>query len=379
MRKPLKKWKISTRTINKVANSLYIHIPFCAHICSYCDFSKVLYDEKWAFQYIKELEKEIDSYHIDHKLETIYIGGGTPTCLKDELLDEILAYVSPLLKEDGEFTIEGNPENINEKKLSILKKRGVNRLSIGLESSKKEFLDLMGRKHTYEDTKNAVNLAKKVGINNISVDIIYALPKQTLEDLSADIDALLALDVPHLSSYSLTISKGTLFYNKGYKETDDELSATMYELILNRLREAGYTRYEVSNFAKDEQYSRHNLVYWHDKEYYGVGLGASGYLKNIRYTNTRSLKEYLNGNYIAEKEELSIESQLEDYFLTNLRLSSGFKKGDFQNRFGFSFSSKYKNQLDKLKNEGLLVEDESSIFPTDKGILLLDRILLALF
>lgn len=364
---------------NKPIQSLYVHIPFCAHICSYCDFSKVLYDEKWAFSYIKELEKEINSYKIDHKLETIYIGGGTPTCLNDELLEELLKFLSPFLKDNGEFTIEGNPENITENKLRILKDEGINRLSMGLESSNEKFLKMMGRKHTYEDTKRAVNLAKRYGISNISVDIIYALPGETLEDLNKDIDALLALDVPHLSSYSLTVSPGTLFYNRGYKEIDDEISAAMYELILNRLEEAGYERYEVSNYAKDKKYSRHNLTYWHDNEYYGVGLGASGYVNNVRYTNTRSLKEYLNGNYVAEKEELTLRSRLEDYFLTNLRLAEGFKKDDFQERFSFSFSNRYKTQLEKLKNDGLLKEDEDSIYPTNKGILLLDRILLTLF
>ncbi len=362
-----------------MANSLYVHIPFCAHICAYCDFAKVLYDEKWAFSYVNELKKEIEQYKINNKLKTIYVGGGTPTCLPNDLLRELLSYLHPFLAEGGEFTIEANPETLNEEKIRILKKEGVNRLSIGLESSNDAFLRLMGRKHSFEDAKNVVNIAKKNGIKNISVDLIYALPNETIQDLEKDIDALLSLDVPHLSSYSLTVSPGTSFYNKGYKEMDDDISATMYELILSKLLEAGYERYEVSNFAKNGQYSNHNLTYWHDEEYYGVGLGASGYLDNARYTNTRSLKEYLSGNYVHEKEKLTLESALEDYFLTNLRLAKGFLKNDFEKRFGFSFENKYKNQLCKLKKNGLLQETEDSIYPTNTGILLLDRVLLELF
>lgn len=364
---------------NNLPNSLYVHIPFCAHICSYCDFAKVLYDEKWAFSYIEELKREISSYKINHKLDTIYFGGGTPTCLPNELLDEILAFVQPLLKDDGEFTIEGNPETITEDKIKILKNRGINRLSLGLESANPHFLELMGRKHSFEDAENAVLLAKKNGIDNISVDLIYALPGETLKDLEKDVEALISLGVPHLSSYSLTVSSGTLFYKKGYREMDDEESASMYNLILEKLEEAGYERYEVSNFAKNGKYSRHNLTYWHDEEYYGVGLGASGYVNNIRYTNTKSLKTYLSGEYIAEKENLTIESSLEDFFLTNLRLAKGFSKSNFKERFGFSFENKYENQLKKLKRENLLIETEKSIYPTNKGILLLDRILLELF
>lgn len=359
--------------------SLYVHIPFCAHICSYCDFAKVIYDEKWAFSYVSELKREIDSYHIENKLDTIYIGGGTPTCLRRDLLDDLLKYVRGHLKEDGEFTIEGNPENIDENLVRILKNNGINRVSLGMESSLSKYLSLMGRKHSYEDVANAVKCLKKGGIDNISVDLIYALPEEGLEDLKKDVEALLSLDVPHLSAYSLTINDGTLFYNKGFKERDDETEANMYNLILDSLRKNDYERYEVSNFAKDGLYSRHNLTYWHDDEYYGVGLGASGYVNGVRYTNTKNLSKYLKGEYRQTEETLSKESQLEDFFLTNLRLAKGFKKDEFQSRFGFSFKEKYLMQFSKLNNSGLLLENEDSIYPSDEGMLLLDRILLELF
>lgn len=361
-------------------SSLYIHIPFCAHICAYCDFSKVLYDEKWAFSYIEELKKEVLSYSLEkNQLKTIYIGGGTPTCLKKELLEDLLSFLCPYLEKDGEFTIEGNPENITDELLAILKAKGINRISLGMESSSEKYLSMMGRKHSYQDVKNAVELIKKWGFENISVDLIYALPGEKLSDLRKDISAMLALNIPHLSAYSLTINPGTSFYNKGYKEMNDSLEADMYDLLLSSFREAGYERYEVSNFAKPPFYSRHNLTYWHDEEYYGCGLGASGYVNGIRYTNTRSLNVYLKGIYRAEEEKLSIESQLEDFFLTNLRLETGFTKKVFEQRFGYSFFSKFSTPFLKLQNEGLINENFDSVFVSDKGMLLLDRVLLELF
>ena len=190
---------------------------------------------------------------------------------------------------------------------------------------------------------------------------------------------MLALNIPHLSAYSLTINPGTSFYNNGFKEMDDSLEADMYELILSSFRNAGYKRYEVSNFAKPAFYSRHSLTYWHDEEYYGCGLGASGYVDGFRYTNTRSLGVYLKGKYRAEEEKLSVNSQLEDFFLTNLRLEDGFMKKAFEKRFGFPFFTKFSIPFLKLHNEGLINENSDSIFVSDKGMLLLDRVLLEFF
>lgn len=361
-------------------HSLYVHIPFCGHICNYCDFSKLLYNKKWEEEYLKELKNEIDGYKIPLKsLKTIYIGGGTPTCLSNKSLENLLDYLKPYLGDNYEFTIEGNPDGLTYEKLHTLKAKGINRLSIGVQSSNDKTLSFLGRKHTFEDAKRCVSIAKDIGFNNISCDLIYATPNESIEELKKDIDALLSLDVPHLSTYSLTISQGTSFYNKGYKEANDAISAEMYNLILSSFRNAGYERYEVSNFAKKGFYSRHNLTYWKDEEYYGAGLGASGYVNNRRYTNTRSLMKYLKVNHIKEEETLTLNSQLEDYFLTNLRLAEGFKKESFFKRFNFKFEDKYKLSFDKLKTNGLLAESADSIYPTDQGILLLDRILLELF
>jgi len=358
--------------------SLYIHIPFCAHICGYCDFAKVLYQKEWAFSYLDALIKEISSYG-KRKYKTIYLGGGTPTLLPLPLLEKLLLLCQERLATNGEFTIEGNPEDINEELLYLCLKYGVNRLSLGVQSSSTRLLLLMGRKHTFEDAEKAFILAKKVGFKNLSADIIYGLPNETLCEVEKDINAFLSLDLPHLSAYCLSVSPGSFFYHRGIKEMNDEDAAKQYELILSSLRKKGYVRYEVSNFAKDGYFSRHNLTYWHDEEYVGVGLGASGYLDGYRYTNTKNLNEYLAGKYLFNKEKLTKKSEIEDYFLTNLRLERGFSLKLFEKRFAIDFKKTYALSLKKLKDSGLLVEENGYIHATDRGIMLLDRILLELF
>ena len=251
-----------------MATSLYVHIPFCQKICSYCDFSKVLFNQKWAFSYIEALFKEIDSYKIKpHSQKTIYVGGGTPTSLPDELFESLLLYLRKFLRAGGEFTVETNPESLTPLKIAIMKENGVNRVSIGMQSSNIKLLSLMEREHTYDDVYRCVNNLKTIGISNINVDLIYALPGEDMSILKEDIKALLSLDVPHISTYSLILEDSTKFKNLGYKEADDSIIADQYEEILNSLRAVGYERYEVSNYAKPGYESRHNTVYWKNKEY----------------------------------------------------------------------------------------------------------------
>ena len=363
-----------------MAESLYVHIPFCAHICGYCDFTKVLYQEEWAFSYIERLKEQLDSLNIDKPLKTVYVGGGTPTALPSSLLKEILSKLSTYLnKNDYEFTVEANPENLDDEKLSIMRECEVNRLSIGIESTHLKFLKLMGRPHTFEEAKAKVELAKKHGFNNISCDLIYGLPTETLEDVKQDVVGLLSLDVPHLSTYCLSVNPGTVWHNKGYKEMDDGEAADQYELILKEFRKAGYKRYEVSNFAKPGYESRHNLVYWRDEEYYAAGLGASGYLDGERYTFTKNLLSYLKGSFEGERETLSSKDNKEEFFLTHLRLEEGFLDADYTKRFGVSFFEEFKKQYESLKSDGLLTSEQGRIYCTDKGMLLLDRVLISLF
>ena len=279
-----------------MAESLYVHIPFCTHICGYCDFTKVLYRDEWVFLYVESLIKQLDSLDIKTPLKTVYVGGGTPSSLPNELLKQLLEKLHKYLDpKDYEFTLEANPESLSKEKLLIMKEAGVNRLSIGLQSSNDKYLKLMGRHHTFKEGVEAVKLAKECGFENITCDLIYGLPLEKVEDVKKDIEELLDLNVPHLSTYCLSISKGTAWHKDGYKEMDDEEAALQYETILNEFRKAGYIRYEVSNFAKPGYESRHNMTYWKDNEYYAAGLGASGYLNGERFTFTKNLNSYLKG------------------------------------------------------------------------------------
>ncbi len=358
-----------------MAEALYVHIPFCRSICAYCDFPKVLYRQSWAESYLSALFAELSAYKIG-KVETIYVGGGTPSALPRPLLKELLGKLSPLLKEGGEFTFEANPESLNEEKIALLRENKVNRVSLGVESSKAKYLSLMGRKHTFEEAREAIALLRAHGISNINVDWIYALPGETIEELKEEAKAFLSLGVPHISAYTLILEDGSLFKAKGFLEASEDEQGEQYEEVLSLLREKGYRRYEVSNFALPGFESKHNLTYWKDEEYYGLGLGASGYLDGIRYTNTRSLSSYIKGKGLREKEERSGE---EEFLLCNLRLEEGFALSSFEERFHKDFRLAYKKPLEKLVDDGFLLEKESRIVPTDKGIECLDYVLLSLF
>lgn len=357
--------------------SLYVHIPFCEHICGYCDFTKLLYNEEFASKYVEALILEIKSYNVP-KMETIYLGGGTPTALNWNNLSQIVNFLGGYLKENGEFTVEANVENLTKDKLVLLKKVGVNRLSIGVQTTNDEILKRINRHHSFEDAQKVVELAKEIGFSNINVDLIYGLPGQDETQLKEDLKNILSLDTPHISIYSLSVSKGSKFYNEGIRPLDDEKDALMYDIIVKALSEAGYIHYEVSNFAKPGFESRHNKTYWKDEEYYGCGLGASGYIDGVRYTNTKSLTNYLNGKYIDFKEELTLNEQIEDFLMLNLRLKEGFLISSFIDRFHFDPLVKFKSVLEKYEQEGLIKISER-IEPTEKGLKLLDILLRELF
>lgn len=355
--------------------SLYVHIPFCSRICSYCDFSKVLFNEKWAFSYIEKLIEEIEGYKIPkHSQKTIYVGGGTPTTLPDTLFNKILGYLSEYLVEGGEFSIEANPESLTREKIDILKNNGVNRVSLGVESSQGKYLTLMERPHSFEDVIDVVNNLKGKGITNINVDLIYALPGESSEEVSIDIDALLSLDVPHISTYSLILEDSTKFKNLGLTEADDSIQADQYELILSTLREHGYERYEVSNYSKPGFESKHNTVYWRNEEYYGCGMGASGYLNGVRYKNTGSIIAYLSGKTVSEKEVVVDEDKPLLFLMTNLRLRNGFKMDRYKEFVGKDFMETHKEKALALEKEGLLIIEGDNVRVSDKGMLLLDKV-----
>lgn len=374
--KKLKKTKQNLKMSKKI-NSLYIHIPFCTHICRYCDFTKLFYNKKFSEPYLRALFSELDSYNIE-LVNTIYIGGGTPTSLSDEEFEGVLKKVSPLLINGGEFSVEANVENLTKTKLELMKKYQVNRLSLGVESTCDKCLKQIGRAHSFEEAKKAVELAKSYGFDNINVDLMFGFPGQNIDDLRNDLNNIIALNTQHISIYSLIVSPGTAFFNDGIKEQNEDSSRLFYDEILQSLRSVGYKRYEVSNFAKKGKESRHNLTYWQDKEYYGIGLGASGYIDGARYTNTKNIDNYINGKYVDVAEEVTDNERLEDFLLCNLRLEEGFLRKDFFDRFGIDFATKYKAQLPELTKNNLIIIENDRIKLSDDGIAIMDYILLKL-
>ena len=360
--------------------SLYVHIPFCRDVCSYCDFCKLIYKDAWARDYLPALFDEIRSFGIAPKsLRTIYVGGGTPTSLADPLFSTLLEGLAPLLSDGGEFTVEANPDSLTQEKCTILAKNRVNRVSIGVQTFSPRLLTLLRRHHTPDAIKQCLAMLANVGISNVTVDFMYALPGETKEEFESDLVSFLQLDVPHISTYSLILESGSMLGVRGFKEAPEDVQADMYERILAAFRKAGYRRYEVSNFAKRGKESRHNQTYWKDEEYYGAGLGASGYVGGVRYSNVRSLPLYIKNARKRESEEIvQGDDELRYYLLTNLRLEDGFGKEDFQRRFGMSFEEKCKKAI-SLCDRGLLRLVDDRWACTDRGMLLLDSVLVDLF
>ena len=357
--------------------SLYIHIPFCEHICKYCDFTKLFYFSRFEKPYLEALKKEISS-KVKNKIFTLYFGGGTPTSLSDEGFEDILSFASKYLDKDYEFTVEANVENLTESKLDIMKKCGVNRLSIGVQSTCNALLKEIGRHHTFEDAKKIIKLAKSKGFSNINIDLIYGFKNEGLDELKKDLEEFIKLDIDHISIYSLIVEQGSMFYAQKYPTQEENESRKHYEYIVSFLREHGYERYEISNFARNKKYSRHNLTYWHNEEYYGCGLGASGYVGGVRYENTKSLPEYLKGNFISSSEEIS-EKTLEEYYLiTNLRLEKGFSKYEYENKFGAAFEKKYHDKIFNFELQKYFDFTDNRVRLNDEGLLLMDFVLLKL-
>lgn len=350
--------QLKTKGGCEMIRSAYIHIPFCMSICSYCDFCKFYYNEDMVNKYLDALEKEIKDRYNGEVLNTIYIGGGTPSCLNIEELTRLFEILKVFKIDNLEYTIECNIENITEEKLVLFKKYGINRISIGIQTFNDKYIKYLNRNHTKNSAIETINLVKKY-FDNINVDLIYALPKQTLEELENDIDIYLGLDISHISTYSLLIEPHTMLYNNNEENIDENLDYEMYKLICNKLSD--YEHYETSNFGKIK--SRHNLVYWNNDEYYGFGMGASGYINSIRYDNTKSFNEYIKGNYVKEEVYQTDKMKMENEFILGLRKMNGIDINRFKERYNIDIKSvKGVNELIESK-QLVLTENNLSIHP----------------
>lgn len=366
--------------MNKSIQSLYIHIPFCTSICSYCDFTKLQYFRFLAIDYLSSLKQELDSYFIkSDQLKTIYIGGGTPTVLDDDLFIQLMEMVKPYCQNIKEFTIESNPESLTLEKLKIMKKYGVNRLSIGVESTDDKILKAINRKHTYKDVIKAVSQARELGFNNINIDLILGLPNVSEKLLQKDIEHILELNPEHISCYSLTVSPNTLFYINNIKERSEDEYRNYYDLVDRILKKHSYIHYEISNWAKENYYALHNLTYWKDEEYFGIGLGASGYINHVRYTNTKSINKYLKKEFIDIREYIDLISDKEYYIMLNLRTVFGLNLTYYKKVYGEDFYLKYQNLITKYINKGYMILKDEKLSLTYEGMMILDSILVDFF
>ena len=363
--------------------SAYVHIPFCTQICYYCDFSKVFIKNQPVDSYLEHLIEEYDSYDIQ-KLRTLYIGGGTPTALSAPQLAFLLEKLTDKLDLSylEELTIEANPGDLDQEKISVLKDSPVNRVSLGVQTFNDRMLKQIGRSHTEKDIYENIANLKKAGFDNISIDLIYALPKQTMEDVKTNVAKAIALDIPHMSLYSLILENHTVFMNRMRRGKlplpKEDLEAEMFDYIIAELGKAGFEHYEISNFSKPGFESRHNLMYWDNAEYYGIGAGASGYVDGVRYKNHGPIRHYLQaveaGNARVQEEMLTLKEKMEEEMFLGLRKKSGVSKKRFEEKFGISFEDQYGAVVSDLTEQGLLVPDRDIVRMTKQGLFLGDTV-----
>ena len=353
-----------------------MHVPFCRTICSYCDFCHVGYQETVANQWLDAIKTDIQNRHLNENLRTIYIGGGTPTALSSSQLDQLLCLLDSYAHMVQEYTIEINPETFDEDKAKILQKHGVNRASIGFQTSDERLLQMMNRHHQLEDVAETMRLLRKYGIDNISLDLMYSLPTQTMETLEKSVKDAILLEPTHLSLYSLTIEPNTVFAKKGYDHLEDDIEADMYEWICKTLPKYGYQQYEISNFAKATMISQHNCAYWNYQDFYGIGCGASGLEGSIRYDISKKVREYIENPSIKDITNLTTEEQMFEAVMMGLRLKEGMHIELFEERFHTSVLEVYRTQIKKLCNEGKLILKGNRLRCSEEGFEILNSILL---
>ncbi|EGS5727556.1 oxygen-independent coproporphyrinogen III oxidase [Clostridium perfringens] len=361
--------------------SLYIHIPFCAQKCLYCDFPSFARKDHLRKAYIEALNKEIISLREKHnnlEINTIFIGGGTPSVLEADELECLLKEVAKLnMSKDIEYSMECNPGNLTEEKLEVMKKYGVNRISMGLQAKQDNLLKGLGRIHNYKTFKENFLLAKKVGFNNINVDLMFGLPNQRLNEWEETLREIISLEPAHISAYSLIIEEGTAFYNlyenDKLKLPTEEEERKMYHLAKKILEENGFNQYEISNYAKQGKECRHNLAYWNMDNWIGVGSAAASYINGKRIKNISSVEKYINS--INEKREAveeiinnSKNDNMEEFMFMGLRKINGIDENEFKNRFSMNINDVYGEILNKYIDEGLLIRESGRIFLSEKGI-----------
>ncbi|WP_193330549.1 radical SAM family heme chaperone HemW [Anoxybacillus flavithermus] len=362
----------------------YIHIPFCTHICHYCDFNKVFLHQQPVDAYLDalmiEMERTFERFPTS-QLQTVFIGGGTPTSLTAKQLDRLLSAIHRTvpLASNVEFTVEANPDGVSDGQLYVLKQWGVNRLSFGVQTFDNELLRHIGRTHTKETAIETIERANELGFHNINIDLMYGLPTQTIDQLKETLHITFSLPIQHVSAYSLIIEPKTVFYNLMKKQAlrlpSQEEEAQMYEIIMEQMEQRGYKQYELSNYAQNGFNSRHNMTYWNNEYYYGFGAGAHSYMNGVRYVNAGPIKKYIQlierGQFpYINTHVVSKEEQMEEHMFLGLRKSEGVNKDEFFRRYGKTVHDVFDEAIALQKRNGLLEETEEAIVLTHRGKLL---------
>lgn len=335
--------------------SLYVHIPFCDNICTYCDFAKVYYDDDLANRYLDALAMELQQ-RANNKFVTVYIGGGTPSALNEGQLEKLLGSLQEYLQDDTEFTIEANPESLSPAKIKLLQKYRVNRVSLGVQTFNEQLLSTLNRKHNNAMVEAAVAGLKQAGITNINIDLMYGLQGQSLADIKNDLDHFNSLDVPHISYYSLILEEHTILAGSSFQEQDDDALDQIGNYINDYLAGCGYEHYEISNYAKENRQSRHNLAYWHYLNYLGIGVGAASKIDNQIISNNRNLYKYLNRKNIQEATVLTKEESMFNHVMMNLRLKAGLDINEFNHTHQIDFVEHYHQVLEKHLGQTMVVK-----------------------
>ncbi|KGJ50866.1 radical SAM family heme chaperone HemW [Paraclostridium dentum] len=360
---------------------LYIHVPFCAQKCYYCDFNSYKINSNQKKEYLINIEREIKFYKGEFKdkcFDTVFFGGGTPSILTVDELKELVNNINENfnIKKDAEITIECNPGTINREKLEAMKKMGINRLSIGLQATQNYHLKSIGRIHTYEEFEKNYYDALDIGFKNINIDLMYALPNQKTQEWKDTLDKIINLNPSHISAYSLILEEGTKLYdmyqNKEFELLDEDTDINMYNYTIDTLKRHGYNQYEISNYSKEDLECKHNIIYWKCDNYLGLGPGASGFIGDTRYSNIEDICEYnkcimQNIRPVSEEIELTKKDKIEEFIFMGLRMNEGINIDVFKERFDTDFYDIYQEVMDKLIKRELVRFDGKNISLTQKG------------
>lgn len=353
---------------------LYVHVPFCARKCAYCDFVSFVTDADVQSDYFVALNKQIDikAESADITVDSVFFGGGTPSLVAPKNIHEVMEHFKRRFSfvDDSEVTIEMNPNSVSKEKLKIYKEAGINRVSIGLQSADNKELKILSRLHSFEEFLKAYDEVRNAGFDNVNIDVISAIPKQTLKSYENTLNKVVDLQPEHISAYSLIIEENTPFfelYKDGKDLPDEETEREMYYLTKSLLDSCGYKRYEISNYAKEGKECRHNLGYWQRKPYLGFGIAAASLYKETRYQMHNDLKAFINGNFREEETALSQNDMMEEFMFLGLRLCKGVSKKEFYECFGLRMEEVYGKQLLKLEREKCLINSDF-VALTDKGM-----------